>query len=130
MKLRVRDLAYCAGFFDGEGSVMLGLNQSNGLSLGVSCSQNTVNVMDMFERFFGGHVYNYTPKNRSSLIFQWRGNGKVAYDFCVLMQPYLIVKLFVCMEGIAAFKVRNDKAEVARLVAEHKAHLKEERDAR
>lgn len=130
MKLRIRDIAYCAGFFDGEGSVMLGLNQSGGLSLGVSCSQNTVNVMDMFERYFGGHVYNYMPKNRSSLIFQWRANGRVAYDFCILMQPYLIVKLFVCIEGIAAFEVKHDKEIVKQLVHQHKAHLKKERDAR
>jgi len=125
-----RDKAYFAGFFDGEGSVMLGLNQSGGLRLGVSCSQNTKNVMDMFENFFGGHVYSYTPTGRTSLIYQWRANGKVAYDFCIIMQDLLIVKLYVCMEAIETYEVKDDKPLMRSLVKAHKAHLKEERYAR
>ena len=130
MRLRIRDKAYFAGFFDGEGSVMLSLNSSGGLKLGVSCSQNTVNVMDMFEKLFGGHVYSHTPKGRNSQIFQWRANGVVAYDFLIIMQEFLIVKLYVCLEGIYAYEHKDDKEIMVRTVEEHKRHLTEERNAR
>ena len=129
MTLRQTDLAYFAGFFDGEGSVMLSLNKSGGLSLGVSCSQNTKTVMDMFEQAFGGHVYSYVPKGRKRAIFQWRANGQVAFDFLKLVKPWILVKLYVATEGLAAWPVRKNKPEMQAMVAAHKKHLKEERDA-
>jgi len=129
MKLRQTDLAYLAGFFDGEGSVMLSLNKSQGLSAGVSCSQNTQNVMYLFKRAFGGNVYSYVPKGRKRRIYQWRANGQVAIDFINLVHPWLIIKLFVAEEALAAWPTRKDKPVTAAKVAAHKKRLKEERDA-
>lgn len=129
MKLRQTDLAYFAGFFDGEGSVMLTLNKSGGLSVGVSCSQNTKTVMDMFERSFGGHVYSYVPKGRKRTIFQWRANGLVAIEFLKLVRPWLLIKMYHAEEAFAAWAARDNKPVMKQIVREHKRLKKEVQNA-
>jgi len=64
--MKVRDLAWAAGFFDGEGYVGLAKvgSRNNRLRAQVSVSQKRREPLEEFERFFGGRVYDYE-------FYQW-----------------------------------------------------------
>ena len=128
--MRNSDIAYLTGFFDGEGSVMLSLNQSAGLQVSIACSQNTRTVLDMYVKAFGGHVYGHKPKNRNSEMFQWRANGDVAIKALMRMAPYLLVKALSANEAFVAWGQRLNKDVVAELVEAHRTRVHEEREAR
>lgn len=128
--MRKTDIAYLAGFFDGEGSVMLSRNKSGGLSIAVACSQNTRTVLDIYVRAFGGNVYEYRPPSRNSSMFQWRANGQVGIDALCSMRPWLLVKALSSDEAFNAWECRYTKATVESLVLAHRARVHAEREAR
>lgn len=118
-KPRQIDLAYLAGFMDGEGAVMLSLHPSGRVKLGVAVSQNTRNVPDMYERFFGGGVYQYQPKKHKSYIYQWRANGVVAMDFLNQVEPFLLVKRYAAQEARKAWTASAEgQLDLARQIVE------------
>lgn len=128
--MRKTDLAYLAGFMDGEGAVMLSLNPSGGLQVAVSVSQNTSTVLELYVKAFGGHVYEHKPKNRNSSMFQWRANGLVAIEALLQMKPWLLVKLWATEQALYVWSIRDDKATVREFVTNHKATVKAERESR
>lgn len=132
MNLRKTDLAYLAGFFDGEGSIMLSTNPGGGLKIAIACSQNTQDVLLLYVRAFGGHVYSYMPKNRRSLIFQWRANGLVAIDSLKSMKPWLLIKLLSCEEALNAWeaKQKGERDIWLKTVMEHQSRVRSEKSAR
>ncbi len=117
MKARQVDLAYIAGFFDGEGSVMVSRPKGH-IRIEVAVSQNTRTVLDLHTRFFGGHVYGYAPKSRPrAIMYQWKVYGEAACAFLSQIIPYLHVKKVESQEGIDAWLQRNNPAFVEALLA-------------
>jgi hypothetical protein len=130
MSIRRTDLAYLAGFFDGEGSLSLSLNESGGIRFTVACSQNTRTVLDLYVRHFGGSVYGYTPKGRRSEMFSWRVNAQKAYDFLVQVRSFLLVKLVDADTCMSIWEQREDRLAMAERVDEYNKHHRIEKEAR
>jgi len=95
----VTNLAYVAGFFDGEGSAKIyvgsGINRK-GIVFAVSIWQSDLAVLDWIKETFGGGVYARTNagygKNSSRSTAEWRVTGHAAYYFCQQIRPFLKVR--------------------------------------
>lgn len=93
------DLAYMAGFFDGEGTICINHHKSfntkynktyEGWELNIVIGNNCGEPMKLFSERFGG-IVKYKPiKNRCSYI--WRSNGPSAKKVLESLLPYLLVK--------------------------------------
>lgn len=108
--MRKVELAYLAGFFDGEGSISMQLAQGKYLRIEVACSQNTVDVLWMYVRAFKGNVYE------SQRCYQWKTYGAQAVSFLQTILPFLIVKRLDAEETIQAWQQRSDTILVAELI--------------
>ena len=94
-------LAWAAGFFDGEGSVLVNprLNGS-AHSLFVSVTQQHPFALHMLKNRFGGNVTpdktatsdSYERKKGATLIWRWKASSTEAFKFLELVQPYVVVK--------------------------------------
>jgi len=92
-------IAYLAGFFDGEGCVFIRLDKKKlscrGNSfIGITLSNTDREVLEYFKNVFGGGsrnvVQRYIPSG--SIIHQWTITGDRAYLILRAMYPYLRVK--------------------------------------
>jgi hypothetical protein len=108
--MKKTDIAYAAGFFDGEGSIVMSLLKGQYLRLEVTCSQNTITVLNLFKRMFGGGVYG------NDKCYQWKVFGKKGVDFLHVVLPYLVVKNAEAQEAIACWSNRGDREFVAQVI--------------
>jgi len=99
--LKETDLAWAAGFFDGEGCILIRRGKHKDPkrkiqhSLVLSVVQTDVRPLNTLQRLFGGsiHVYTRTIPNRKQ-IWTWRINKtSVAANILKLLYPYLQVKM-------------------------------------
>lgn len=91
------DLAYAAGFFDGEGCVTLlrdkrGAGSHFGLRAAVANTDQA--ILLWLGELFGGHVHS---RRRDSVAWKigycWTVSASTAYQFLFLIRPYVRVKL-------------------------------------
>ena len=98
-------LAYLAGFLDGEGSIAVGLNRNpNGdrrWYLRISCHQLDPRPLRMLAQRFGGSVrrHGYEAR-RHRQIYEWAVNSRQAYEALCALRPYLVVKAEEADAGI------------------------------
>lgn len=110
------DIAYAAGFFDGEGSITIGLDRGKYLRLEVSSSQNLPPVLFWHVPLFGGKVYH--PAGHAS---QWKIYGAKAIPFLIMIQPYLIVKAVDVEETLNIWQAyKAGRKEEARTMIEER----------
>lgn len=109
------DIAYAAGFFDGEGTVVISLSKEGYLRLEVSSSQNLPDVLHWHVPKFGGKVYH--PKNHAS---QWKLHGKKAIPFLITIQPYCIVKAVDIEEALNIWQAYQAGEDVLPLIQQRK----------
>lgn len=86
------DLAYMAGFFDGEGCICIGKGKGG---LGLVCSVVQCNewILQLFKMSFGGNVRLRQPyKPERYRTFSWSICSKKAMAFLRVIQPYLMLK--------------------------------------
>jgi hypothetical protein len=124
--MRKTDLAYMAGFFDGEGSISISLQQGKYLRIEVAVSQNTADVLWMYVRQFRGNVY------QSTRCYQWKCYGEGAVAFLKSLIPFMIVKRLDAEETIDAWEHRDDPIYVTELIQRKRmrhARLSEHHDA-
>lgn len=88
--------AYIAGFFDGEGCIIVRAairKNKTTYELMISVGQNDTSVLKYIQRFFGGRIanpsYEFRKKNQTPDL---RMESKKAADFLRTMLPYLRVK--------------------------------------
>jgi len=87
-------LAYCAGFFDGEGSISLLKRErmykemTTTYFLRASVGQKDGATLDWMKDKFGGNVF-FVKRDGS---FLWVVTDKSAYDFVKELQPFLKYK--------------------------------------
>jgi hypothetical protein len=99
-----REVAYFAGFFDGEGCISLqrpSPSETPGsYSLTVSVGQSDIRPLERLKKVFGGslHEVRRGPSFRFNWKTHWRwsGNRRVAQQFLEAARPYLIVKAEQC----------------------------------
>ncbi len=96
----LEQLAWCGGFFDGEGSVGISrqlrkygkakTSVSMSYVLGVAICQKERGPLEMFQQLFGGNLYSYSV--RGVTYHRWFTWSSVALRFLEIILPYLILK--------------------------------------
>jgi hypothetical protein len=125
--MKKTDLAYMAGFYDGEGSISVKLQQGKWLRVEVSCSQNTADVLWMYVRAFRGNIYHGTR------CLQWKTYGAEAIKFLHAVKPWLIVKRIDAEETIEMWNSKDDINHITELIQKKRMRheqLKEHYDDR
>lgn len=102
--MSAQSLAYLAGFFDGEGCIMVGKGKhsdcKNGANhtLMVSATQIDRRPLDLFlEKFGGSIILDKTAasgewRQKSNPVWRWKCSNRVAIEALRSMEPFLIVK--------------------------------------
>ncbi len=95
-------LAWAAGFFDGEGCVMIELSKEKGCRHGVRTSlhttvtQTSLPCLQLFLEAFGGRIItseSRTPQGRRWAVqHRWVTRNEEAAEFLQKVKPYLVVK--------------------------------------
>jgi hypothetical protein len=102
------DLAYAAGFFDGEGHIRIQRHSTrcDTMTLQVQLSQATPQPLEWFVEKFGGTTRGRTIPYRGGrrTIYNWQASSGVAERFLRAIYPYL--------------RCKKDEAEVALLFRE------------
>ena|ERR1041385_2850870 len=88
------ELAYAAGLFDGEGSISLVRQKTNrSHSPQVSVASNDREVLDWFQKRFGGSIVTKQPRQAThSVSYDWRLIDRRALTFLQLIRPYLVIE--------------------------------------
>jgi hypothetical protein len=79
------DIAWSAGFVDGEGAIMIAKSYKQ-ISLILSVTQSTTRSLDKLVSMYGGRVVD------NSGVYGWRVYGVRAGHAIRAMQPYLVEK--------------------------------------
>ena len=93
--MKKTDLAYLAGFFDGEGSIFLTKASRNaGLELRISISQANRWICEKYRMAFGGAIVKDRNSKPDSwkCAGQWRAGANIGLEFLKVVYPYLILK--------------------------------------
>ena len=110
MEPNEQDLAYIAGFFDGEGSVSIRKakpsvhhrTQSVRYSLLVSITNTNLPILEFIQSLLGGVIHERTwrtPMQRQSYSLYWSsGQGRRVLEF---LSPYLRIKKGEAELGVA-----------------------------
>ena len=128
------DLAYLAGFFDGEGSVSISENGkpspralSPNHTLQVAIGNTDITVLKQIQQHFGGYLTTRCPsKPRHKTVYQWSLRSTGAADFLKAIRPYLKMK---CKQAdiAIAFQESKPKYSKARVTAEIVAWREQQR---
>lgn len=78
------DIAWAAGFIDGEGCIQISKPPKRVMTL--KASQKLSNPLQQLKQLFGGNVYQY------ELICSWQVSGRMAAQTLERLLPYLTVK--------------------------------------
>ena len=92
--MKMDDLAYIAGLFDGEGSIFVASRSGNRPTLQLRVSLNMVarESIDLVASVFGGGVNCYEKGENRRRQFQWSLSGIEAQNFLRGLRPWLIIK--------------------------------------
>lgn len=86
------ELAYVAGFFDGEGCVYLNALKNGGASLRVKISQKDKRPLEYIRSIFGGSVCVSRNKKWATECWNWSVSAAQGERFLKLVQPFCLVK--------------------------------------
>lgn len=90
----VKELAYCAGFIDADGTICIGRNGRRFYPTIQAAGANLA-VLEHLRRVLGGTLQNFNPKRgirRQYKMWYWRVCGQAAVYVAKLLLPYLRVK--------------------------------------
>lgn len=95
-------LAWAAGFFDGEGCVMVSERLKQTIyHLRTSVTQQDPTALHLLKQRFGGNVTpdktaaagdSYARKKGQTLVWRWKAESSVAYNFLRAIEPFVVVK--------------------------------------
>ena len=87
------DLAYYAGFFDGEGCIMINKRPNSGHRLDVRISNTNKHILLGYISLFGGGLYKQKRrKDTHKDKWQWCLSTKASVLFLKTLYPYLRLK--------------------------------------
>lgn len=89
------DLAWAAGFFEGEGSIFLQRTKARNplhcyLYLRICVVQTERAQLEKFKRMFGGAIYSRTVRGNRKLCWYWNLQGEAALEAYEAMEPYFV----------------------------------------
>lgn len=115
------DLAYLAGFFDGEGCISIGKHRNNGkdfYELHILVAQKSRWILEWFKFNFEGKIFKHKkPEGRQSEWFTWQVAAVKAASALKVLLPYLKLKK---AEAELALKFQGQKGRI-RLTEEERA---------
>jgi len=103
-KVTSLDLAYLAGFIDGEGCFFIGHHLCKSKTTGnkypnyhtiLKISNNTLSVLEWIQKTFGGRITKFNKnrmKDRNSFTYDIYMTGNLLTDLTEMLVPYLKVK--------------------------------------
>lgn len=83
------ELAYMAGFFDGDGCITVATNTNKGLTLRAYVAQNTIEPLLLFQNVWPKGVM---AQQRGRRVIHFYTHGRTAVGMLEALLPYLIVK--------------------------------------
>lgn len=105
---------YCAGFFDGEGSVKVDRRLPvPGRNYAYYCVKVTVGntnreVLEAFQETWGGPIHEYrTAKDHHKRFYSWRPGPRASIAFLKAVLPHLIVKRAVAEKALALYQTHK-----------------------
>ena len=96
-----RSRAYAAGFFDGEGSVLVG-DESRSYCVTVSVVQKPEFVLSWLQSIWGGSIYR-----EKGGYYRWRLEADKAATFLIDVSPYLQLKQQQALHAIRLQTLRH-----------------------
>jgi hypothetical protein len=97
--LNKTELAYLAGLFDAEGSILIvrkepgPRNKSRQYILNVTITNTKFEIVNTARQNFGGNIVGPIRQNPNhNPFFRWKLEGARARDFLRQVEPYLIIK--------------------------------------
>src|SRR5256885_2323101 len=87
LRPRVRDIAWAAGFYEGEGTCQYGTYSQH-----VAVNQVEREPLEQLRRWFGGSIYPIPPHHRSVPSFRWAVHGPRARGFLMTIYTLLSKK--------------------------------------
>lgn len=95
-------IAYCAGFFDGEGSVLTG-NYRGRYALRLRAGQNNPGPLLRMKEAFRGHLWGpYKNGPHQTDHWRWQVEFKLAREALQAMLPYLTTKRDIAQAALDA----------------------------
>jgi hypothetical protein len=94
-------LAWAAGFFDGEGCVLVSERSNKTVyQLFTTVTQQEPAALHLLKQRFGGNVTpdktatsdSYLRKRGAILVWRWKATSAEAHAFLQAIQPYVVVK--------------------------------------
>lgn len=86
------DIIWAAGFFDGEGCIIL-RKIKNSYAVRITVSQVNPAPITKLHQLFGGHISQQQSKNKKwKQQYKWEQDARSAIETLKLIRPYLICK--------------------------------------
>jgi len=105
------DLAYMAGFFDGEGCIFIYRKTDGNYQFCCTVTQTIRWILELFKFNFGGSIHITGNKKRYKdmgwhVCWEWKIGDQKALSFLKTILPYLVLKKG---EATVAVKFQTDK---------------------
>ncbi len=112
-KLTREQLAYIAGFFDGEGCVHIGgRRQNTSYNLEVNISNTDEDILLWLQSIYGGYLKTVKKaKEHHIQCYNWRLASNQAVVFLDSIYPFLILKKHQADGAIAFQSLKGPKGE-------------------
>lgn len=86
------ELAWIAGFFDGEGCVAISVQKQTKMWLELSVQNTYKEAVDRLQEAFPGHYRDFLPRAGRMRVWEWKVTGFYAAAFAEAVLPYALVK--------------------------------------
>ncbi len=98
---------YIAGFFDGEGCVIINKSgKRGGYSVRTSVTNTNLEMLKVLQVMFGVGLYITSPPNHRT-VWSWQLGSKKAAAFLQKIRPYIILKRAQVELGLALWEFQQ-----------------------
>lgn len=93
------NLAYIAGFIDGEGCLHIGkrksggIHKTNGYFIKITISNTNLSILEWIKSIYGGHIQKIKKGGKCKDGYQLHFNTQCAINLLDDIQPYLRIKI-------------------------------------
>lgn len=128
---KAHQLAWAAGFFDGEGYVTVQVRggKYKGHYLRIGINHVDPKPLEEFKRLFGGNIRKQNPKTvvgNRHVRHEWGISCSLAASALKQMLPYFLNKDQVAMLGLELQETMGNTQAVSEEVLNKRQHIKEE----